>query len=120
MRPAVSFTSYLPSLPIDFLRWWFVEATVDLAKILIYIFRSAIHFLSIELIFKTFFQPWKNEYREGLVTFARFFGMGLKSLLLIFSLFFLVGLAIVEIAVFIIWLAIPILFLWGIYAGLFH
>jgi hypothetical protein len=119
MRPAGSFTIYLPSLPFDFFHWWFFESTVNLAKILAFIFRAAVHLLSIDLIFRTFFKPWKNEYRQGLERFSIFFGAGFKSFLLVFDVFFLIGLVIVEIGVFLVWVSLPLLFLWGIYAGLF-
>lgn len=92
---------------------------MNLYKLLSYVFRATVHLLSIDLIFRTFFKPWKNEYREGLERFAIFFGIGLKSFLLVFDVFFLAGLVVVEIGVFLIWIALPILFLWGIYAGLF-
>ncbi|MDP2671269.1 MAG: hypothetical protein Q8P13_02290 [bacterium] len=120
MRPAVSFTSYLLRLPIDFVVWWFLEATVELIQILIYIFRAFLQLLSIDSIFKTFFKPWKNEYREGLTRFATFFGVGLKSLLLVFDAFFLVGLIAIEASLFLVWVVLPFIFFWGIYASIFR
>jgi len=118
MRPAVSLSSFLPRLPVDFLYWWFFEASLELLKILFWAFRAFVHLLSIDSIFKTFFKPWKNEYREGLERFAIFFGIGAKSAFLIFDFFFLVGLILAEIAVFIAWVSLPIIVIWGIYAGL--
>ncbi len=119
MRPAISFSTYLLSLPLEFLRWWFIDATFNLLAILKFILAASYRFLGISLIFKTFFKPWKNEYREGLTRFALLMGMFIKTIFLFFDLMFFSGLILVEGAVLIVWLAFPAFIIWGIYAAIF-
>lgn len=119
MAPAFSLTTFLVSLPINFLYWWFVGATFNLLQILHYFLRASIQILGINSIFKTFFKPWKNEYREGLVRFARFMGMFFKSLFLLADLIFLALLVLVEFAIFAAWILIPFIVIWGVYAAIF-
>lgn len=119
MPPAISFSAYLASLPFEFLHWWFVDATLSLLKILRFIVGFFYHQFSINLIFRTYFKPWKNEYREGLVRFALFMGIFLKTLFLVFDLIFLAILIASESLVFILWLAFPFIILWGFYAAIF-
>ena len=119
MRPAVSFTSYLPRLPFDFFYWWFFEATVNLIKVLTWIFKAFLQLLSLDSIFKTFFKPWKNEYREGLTRFSIFFGVGFKSAFLVFDVFLLAAVLFIEAAALVAWLALPLIVIWGVYAQIF-
>jgi len=58
---------------------------------------------------KTFFRPWKNEYREGLVGFSIFMGISFKSLFIIADLVILFFLIITEAILFLWFLAFPIL-----------
>src|SRR3990172_10653859 len=88
MHPAFSFSAYLLTLPFEFVHWWFIESTFNILKILRYILEVFYNLLSVKLIFKTFFKPWKNEYREGLARFALFMGIFIKSMFLFFDLLF--------------------------------
>jgi hypothetical protein len=56
---------------------------------------------------KTFFRPWKNEYREGLVRFAIFMGITIKSLFILADLILLIGLILLEAVLFIGFLVWP-------------
>jgi hypothetical protein len=119
MRPAVSFSAYLVSLPFEFLHWWFVDATFNLLQILRFFLSFTYRFLAVNLIFKTFFKPWKNEYREGLTRFALFMGMFIKTVFLFFDLVFFSVLILVEGLILIAWLTFPLLVIWGLYAAIF-
>lgn len=119
MRPAISISTFLVSLPFEFLHWWFVEATFNLLQILKFIFAAIYRFLGINLIFKTFFKPWKNEYREGLTRFALFMGMFIKTCFLIFDLFFFSFIFLIEGFVLIAWLTFPMFVIWGLYVAIF-
>lgn len=119
MRPAISFSTYLVSLPFEFLHWWWIEATFNLLSILRFLIAACYRFLGVSLIFKTFFKPWKNEYREGLSRFALFMGIFIKSTFLIFDLMFFSVLILVLGAVLLAWLAFPIFVIWGVYAAVF-
>jgi len=63
---------------------------------------------SLPLMLKTFFKPWKNEYREGLVGFSIFMGVVIKSLFILADLVLLVGLIAFEIVMFIGFLVWPV------------
>ncbi len=56
---------------------------------------------------KTFFRPWKNEYREGLVGFSIFMGIVFKSLFITADLVILLFLLIAEAILFLWFLAFP-------------
>src|SRR3990172_11730495 len=104
MHPAFSFSAYLLTLPFEFVHWWFIESTFNILKILRYILEVFYNLLSVKLIFKTFFKPWKNEYREGLARFALFMGIFIKSMLLAVYTFFFSLLALFEFAALVIWI----------------
>jgi len=115
--PAV--TVYLAILPFEFLHWWAIEAPIKLFKILRFIFASFAHLFSLKELFTTFFQPWKNEYREGLVRTGIVVGVVFKSLLIIFDLFILSVLLIIETAVFASWFALPVFVIFSLYGAIF-
>ena len=119
MRPAFSFSTYLLSLPFEFVHWWFIESTFNLLKILHYILNAASNLLGVKFIFKTFFKPWKNEYREGLAHFALFMGIFIKSMLLVVYTIFFAMLSLFEFAVLVLWILFPIFVVLGIYKGVY-
>lgn len=57
---------------------------------------------------KTFFKPWKNEYREGLVRFSVFMGIAFKTLFIITDVFLFVLLLLFELTFFVAFLIFPI------------
>src|SRR4030043_1464619 len=101
--PAV--TVYLAILPFEFLRWWAIEAPIKLFKILRFIFAAFAHLFSLKELFTTFFQPWKNEYREGLVRTAIVVGVVFKTILIFFDLFLFGVLLALEVVIFVGWFA---------------
>ncbi len=119
MHPAFSFSAYLLTLPFEFIHWWFIESTFNILKILRYILEVFYNLLSVKLIFKTFFKPWKNEYREGLARFALFMGIFIKSMLLVVYTFFFSLLALFEFAALVLWILFPMFVVWGVYKGVY-
>ena len=115
--PAASI--YLAKLPYEFFIWWFWEAPITLLKILKFIFLAFAHLFSLKSLFTTFFQPWKNEYREGLVKTAIFIGAFMKTLLIIFDLFTLGLILIIDVIVFVAWFALPVLTFVSLYGAIF-
>ena len=115
--PAVSV--YIAKLPIDFLRWWFLEAPLTIFKILRWIFAAFTHLFSFKELFTTYFRPWKNEYREGLVRTAIFIGAFIKTWLIIFDIFILSIIFVIELAIFALWLALPFIVIFAIYGTIF-
>lgn len=111
--------AYVAKLPIEFIHWWYIEAPITLLKILRWIFSAFVHFFSFKNLFTTFFKPWKNEYREGLVRTAVFIGAFLKTFIIIFDVFILSAIFIVEVIIFLGWLAVPALVILSLYGTLF-
>ncbi len=96
-------------LPIDIVKFWYLEAPVSLFYFLTNINKQFLTLFSLPLMIKTFFRPWKNEYREGLVGFSIFMGIAFKSLFIIADLVILFFLVISEAILFVWFLAFPIL-----------
>jgi hypothetical protein len=119
MRTAVPATSYIALLPLNFIVWWFTDNIKLIYKILFFIFRTTVHLFGYKSLFKTFFKPWKNEYRQGMVGFSRIIGMAIKTMLIFTESFFVLFLVFTLGAVFISWILLPFIVIWGIYAGFF-
>lgn len=93
-------------LPVYLIKFWYLEAPLRLLKFFNNLNKSFFNAFSLPLMLKTFFKPWKNEYRQGLVRFSIFMGITIKSLFILadmFIFFFLVLFEIVVFAVFLIW-----------------
>lgn len=95
-------------LPVQILRFWYLEAPLNMLRFFASLNAAFFGVFSLLLMIKTFFKPWKNEYREGLVKFAIIMGMVMKSLFIIADLFLFAGLLICEVAIFLIFLALPL------------
>ena len=119
MRTAVPATSYIVSSPIIFISWWFLESPKIIYKILYFFFAASVQQLGYKSLFKSFFKPWKNEYREGLVGFSVIMGIAIKSLLIFVESFLVLFLLLLGGLIFIFWVILPFIVLWGIYAGFF-
>lgn len=119
MQPKVSAAPYVASLPINILIWWFLESPKLILKILAFFFSLASHQLGYRPLFKTFFKPWKNEYREGLVGFSIYMGMFMKSLIIFVDSLILLGILAIEAFIFLVWVLLPFIALYWIYVGLF-
>lgn len=119
MRTAVPATSYIANLPVTFAIWWFTDNVRLAYRILSFFLFTTVHLLAYKSLFTTFFKPWKNEYREGLVVFSRLMGAFIKSLLIFTETFIVLLLVTALASVFIFWIALPFIVVWGIYAGLF-
>lgn len=96
------------TLPVDILRFWYLEAPISLLHYFASLNKSFFNVFSIPLMLKTFFRPWKNEYREGLIKFSVFMGIAIKSIFIFGDLVIFAGLVVAEIAVFIGFLLLPV------------
>jgi hypothetical protein len=94
-------------LPIYVLKFWYLEAPIKLTVYFFHLNKAFFHLFSFPLMIRTFFKPWKNEYREGLIWFSIFMGMALKTLFIIADLVLFSLLLICELTVFIVFLAWP-------------
>lgn len=84
------------SLPLIFLRFWFVESPKNLLAFFASLNNTFLQLFSLPLLVRTYFKPWKNEYRKGLVGFSIAMGMFIKTLVIIADVFLLFALLIFE------------------------
>ena len=85
------------SLPLRILKFWYLEAPKQLFSFFIVLDKTFLGVFSLPLMLKTFFRPWKNEYREGLVGFSILMGMVIKSLFILADFVLFIGLIFFEI-----------------------
>lgn len=71
------------SLPFVFLKFWFLEAPKEIIAFFASLNSAFLKLFSLSILIKTYFQPWKNEYREGLVGFSIGMGMFIKSFVIL-------------------------------------
>lgn len=96
------------TLPVDIIKFWYLEAPISFLKFFSTLNKSFFNAFSLPLMVKTFFRPWKNEYREGLVRFSIFMGIVIKSIFIISGLIIFIALLMFEILIFIAFLAMPV------------
>jgi hypothetical protein len=99
----------LSLLPVFVLKFWYLEAPVKLIKYFLHLNKLFMHVFSLPLMFRTFFRPWKNEYRDGLVIFSIFMGMAFKTMFIAADLILFSFLLLFELVALIIFLAWPII-----------
>jgi hypothetical protein len=100
--------------PVSFLKFWFIEAPVSIFSFCLSLNRAFLQFFSLPLLVKTYFKPWKNEYRQGLVGFSIAMGIFIKTFVILADLvlfLFLLLIEIIVVASFILWPIITIYFL---------
>lgn len=95
-------------LPFYILKFWYLEAPVKLLTYFFHLNKAFFHLFSLPLMIRTFFRPWKNEYREGLIKFSIFMGMAFKSMFIIADIFLFSLLLLFEVVLFIAFLAWPL------------
>ncbi|MBI2028098.1 MAG: hypothetical protein HYT07_00680 [Candidatus Levybacteria bacterium] len=101
-------------LPVRFLKFWYLEAPRGLIAYFVSLNSAFLHLFSLPLLVKTYFRPWKNEYREGLVGFSVGMGIFIKTFVIAVDilLFFLLLLAqALVFAGFILWPIVTVAFL---------
>lgn len=107
MLPFIFFT-----LPLSFLVFWFYESPIGLFSFFNRFNKSFLRLVSLPIIINTFFKPWKNEYRQGLVGFSIAMGMAIKSFVIIADLLLFLLLLFFELT------TIILFFIWPIYVVL--
>ena len=73
-------------MPILFLKFWYFDALLRIAKYFLSVNHAVLQILSLPLMIRTFFRPLKNEYRKGLVAFSIGMGMFIKTILIFVEL----------------------------------
>lgn len=84
-------------IPILFLKFWFFDAPWAQLVFFTSLNRAFLHLFSLPILVKTYFKPWKNEYREGLVGFSIGMGMFIKSTVILVDIVLLLMLVLFEI-----------------------
>ena len=97
------------SLPVLFLKFWFVQAPLRLAKYSLSVNHAFLQFLSLPLMLRTFFKPLKNEYRKGFVLFSIIFGILVKTAFIFIDLILLGFIVFIELAVIVLFVLWPFL-----------
>ena len=96
------------SLPTIFLKFWYFEAPVGLFSFFASLNNSVLQLLSLSLLVRTYFKPWKNEYRKGLVVFSIAMGIFIKTFVIMAEAALVILLIFFEIAFFISFLLWPL------------
>lgn len=99
---------FYSSLPLIFLKFWFLEAPKGLLKFFSS-FNSAFNSMfSLTLLIRTYFKPWKNEYRQGLVGFSVAMSIFIKSAVILIDLILFISILTIELVLIISFLLWPI------------
>jgi len=99
-------------LPLIFLRFWFIDSPKNLIPVFASLNNAFLQLFSLPLLVKTYFKPWKNEYREGLVGFSIAMGIFIKTCVIVVDiilLLLLLALEILFIVSFVLWPILTIL-----------
>lgn len=88
------------TLPAVFLKFWFFEAPKTIIIFFSSLNNSALTLLSLPILVKTYFRPWKNEYREGLVRFSIVMGIFVKTFIIVADLILFITLLFIELILF--------------------
>ncbi len=95
-------------LPIIFLKFWFLEAPRGLISFFASLNNAFLQLFSLPILVKTYFKPWKNEYRKGLVDFSVAMGMFVKTFVIVVDVFLFISLLIFELIFMVGFVAWPI------------
>lgn len=99
---------FLVYLPLSFVKFWFLELPVGLLSYFSALNKAYFQLFSLPLLIKTYFRPWKNEYREGLVGFSIAMGMFVKTCVIAAELVLFVFLMAIEVLLFVGIVSLPI------------
>ncbi len=95
-------------LPVIFLKFWYVEAFFGMVAYFASFNGYFLELFALPLCIRTFFQPLKNEYRQGLVGFSVGMGIVVKLSLIITDLILFSLLLAVELIVVFSFLIFPV------------
>lgn len=117
VRSALSPAAIVVKLPLWYLSFWFVEAPIALSENLFKLLLALEHFLSVTLMLKTFFRPWKNERRKGYVIHAIAIAATLRFCLIILDLFLLATVLIIGAFAILLLVALPVIGVFFLFLG---
>ncbi|HSW98030.1 MAG TPA: hypothetical protein VLF89_09460 [Candidatus Saccharimonadales bacterium] len=88
--------SFYLSLPLLFLKFWFIDSPKNILGYFGSLNNAFFQLFSLPLLLKTYFKPWKNEYRKNLVVVAVCIGIFIKTFVIFADLIIFTGLLAVE------------------------
>ncbi|HEX8965351.1 MAG TPA: hypothetical protein VF820_02875 [Patescibacteria group bacterium] len=100
------------TLGFDFVFFWFIQAPKGLVNYFASFNNAFLKLFSFRQFATTFFKPWKNEYRQGLVGFSITMGIIIKSFMILFDLSLLFVFITVEIILILAFIAWPFATIW--------
>ena len=83
-------------LPLTFLKFWYIDTPWEMLGFFGSLNSYFLQLFALPLCLRTFFDPLKNEYRQGLVGFSRAMGMFVKSGIIAIDLAIFLALIICE------------------------
>lgn len=99
---------FIFQLPFLFLKFWYIEAPIGLFSYFSSLNISLSRLMSIALLIKTYFKPWKNEYREGLVGFSIGMGIFIKTFIILTDMVIIMSVLVFEIIIFLGFIFLPL------------
>jgi len=106
--PILKLVMFYLTLPLTFLKFWYLEAPIGILGFFGSLNSAFLQLFSLPLLVRTYFKPWKSEYRKGLVGFSIGMGMFVKSIVIITDILLLFLLLLFEIAFILAFIAWPI------------
>ncbi len=117
---------------IQFIGWHFFEMPVHILKVWKNFLKFNLNYFSIPLLIQTFFSPWRRHSESygkgfdfqkwfeafGFNLVARGVGMIMRTILIIVGLVVQIFIFVAGLSVLLIWIILPALFLFGLWAGL--
>ena len=98
----------LVRIPLLLIKFWLVEGPSRILHTSFTLVRTTASILSIELLLKTLFAPWKGEYRKGYVAIARGIGFIIRFVTLLIGLVIIYIEIIICFSILIAWIGLPI------------
>lgn len=119
---------------IEWLNWQFYEMPRFLFEVWMNYFNFASDIFSVRLLLRTFFSPWRRynwrypkgfdvtEFFNTLIsnTFSRFLGALMRIVLIITGILFQIFVALAGLIIFIGWLLLPFIIIFGVFFALFY
>jgi len=102
-------------LPFQFFKFWLIDSPKNLFSFFVSLNNSFLQFSSLSILVKTYFKPWKNEYREGLVGFSIGMGIFIKTFVILADIILFLILLLAELCIFFGFILLPVITIYSIF-----
>lgn len=96
------------SFPSILFKFWFFEAPVSLVEYFASLNNAFLELFSLPLLVRTYFKPWKNEYRKDFIMVAIGLSIIIKTFIILADLLLFLLLIVLELIFILAFLAWPI------------